>query len=257
MRRPDLADGLAVVNDLGKQLDWNPEQIAEPRIPPTGCKVHQRGARCGGRIGRVAAGEPLDEVAVGCAEAELAARSEVAGAVRVVEKPVAACLPRNSYRAAGRLSRRPASALPRRAISSMTSAVRWSCQTMAGPSGSPVSRSHATTVSPWLARPNAFAPPERRPHPPAPGHWPEVAPRRAPPSPGCGKLWPCGRAAMPGEVGAIEEEALWSTSCPDRSPRRSSGALDEGDLQGLSRCRAAAGTRESPILRSRKARHRP
>ena len=120
----------------------------------------RRGARGGGDVGGEGAGQPVEEQGVRRAEPQPPAPRRRPPAAR--QEPGELARRRNRGRAAGR--RAPASAPPAPAARSrsITSAVRLSCQTMTGDSGSPRAASQARQLSPWLSRPSAADRPGRR-----------------------------------------------------------------------------------------------
>ena len=149
--------------------------------------VEQQRARRVGVVGHVLAGELEDQPRVDRAEQGVARRPRPSSAAS------GTWCRRSRRRARARCARGTSARGPASRSSSQRPAVRRSCQTIARCSGSPLSRSQATAVSRWLVMPmpSRSSPVdagvlERLVADPL-GHLPDLARRRARPSPGRGK----------------------------------------------------------------------
>ena len=132
------------------------EELEQLVIPVACLDVVEHRAAGVGRIGDVdlAAGQFPDQPRIDRAEGELARLGVGPRALDVVENPPQLCCRKNRRRSPGRSSS-DRSSRPSFFIWSQKPAVRRSCQTMAWPTGSPVSRFQTTAVSRWLVMPMA------------------------------------------------------------------------------------------------------
>ena len=152
-----LAELARAVDDLGQRRGAarrTGRAAPHPSAPRT--NVHQGGARGVGRVGDVqSAGQPARPASFRpcrCARS-LAGLAQLPASSRSAQRDLAGAEIGIEQQAGLRLER-PARG-PAPCSSAQSSAVRRSCQTIAGPSASPVRRSQKTIVSRWLVMPIA------------------------------------------------------------------------------------------------------
>ncbi len=150
-----LAEARGRGHDLGQHRRGHPEGRAEVGVPAALRDVEEHRARGVRRVAQVPAGEVEDEPRVDGAERHLAPHRP-GGQVGIRARGTTrSWCPRSTGRAAGPCAVPRAARARRPRACRQRSVVRRSCQTMAGPSGSPVFRSQNTAVSRWLAMPIA------------------------------------------------------------------------------------------------------
>jgi hypothetical protein len=127
------------------------EQRQQLRIPAQRVDVEQQRARCVRRHRSHGAGRRSASRPASCRSCRTPAPRARPAPARPARDPAAtaAWCRRNRHPAPGRSSAGSGAPGPRRAAH-RSAAVRRSCQTMAGATGSPVARSHSTVVSRWL-----------------------------------------------------------------------------------------------------------
>ena len=168
--------------DLGQEARAARQKSRRAARPMRSREVHQRRARRGRHVGHVIAGQLLEEIGVGGAEAEMAGARQLLRGRHLVENPAElAGREIRIERQAGEglhlgLRARP-SAAPRPTAPSAGPARRWRCR-----AARRSRRSQATTVSPWLASATASAPASTARAKQRPGHWREAPSRHARPS---------------------------------------------------------------------------
>ena len=122
----------------GRHSIGTPKSAQSSGVPVAGREVHQRGARGRGDVGLEPPGQAVAEEGVGGAEPQPPRAPQRLGARRMLaQDPGELGRPRNRDRAAARPAPSVRASAPSARSRSVSRAVRSSCQTMTGPSGSP------------------------------------------------------------------------------------------------------------------------